>query len=574
MDAYHLLLSGVRLIGWVLVHFLWQAALVALAYLIVRALLPRGEWRYRLGLGALVVLAACPVFTGWWLLDRSVTTNQAAIDTAKLTVPMSSATAGAGWTWQSGLDALLPWLVLAWSLGVLLLSLRAWQQWRRLNAMICKAERAPLWQARLNLIARRFGLRRRVAVLRSKLVISPILVGWIRPVILLPMAVACDFPVTQVEFILAHELAHLKRLDPVLNLFQVVLETLHFYHPAVLWISRDVRNEREICCDQLALSITGGSRHEFAATLAELGELRERPESLLLAANGGVLLDRVQYIVLPEHRVRKRTPTRLVALMLGTALIALTLRLEWSQVRQQETLTEVSLLLPSTIAPLQIAMRSPLTEALHITVAAFMPRVLPLRTLPVVRDRNVPAAHALAPPMPLAVIAPSRPVALITAPAVAPEVAPRAPSSPLPWVDAKTAPISMLATSMTPIRIRHPIYPQTALARGVEGQVEIEFGLAGDGSLRDLRVVRSVPAGIFDQAALRAMRAWKYPIPSAAAMQKQYRQTLKFVLNGADAGARAPSRTRGAGEEIQARADCQVRTGTHICRWPDDDAGS
>src|SRR6185437_6680505 len=117
------------------------------------------------------------------------------------------------------------------------------------------------------------------------------------------------------------------------------LETLHFYHPVVHWISRDVRNEREICCDRLALSITGGSRQEFAATLAQLGELREHPGALILAANGGVLFDRVQYMVLPEAPgTRKRAPARMVALLLGTALMAISLRLEWNHTRQQEAL--------------------------------------------------------------------------------------------------------------------------------------------------------------------------------------------------------------------------------------------
>src|SRR6185437_4923605 len=153
------------------------------------------------------------------------------------------------------------------------------------------------------------------------------------------------------------------------------LETLHFYHPVVHWISRDVRNEREICCDRLALSITGGSRQEFAATLAQLGELREHPGALILAANGGVLFDRVQYMVLPEAPgTRKRAPARMVALLLGTA-------------------------------PLAIAAKGRLVPALDVTAAAFLTHFAPLRASLATAGRDDSGARAIEASQPLAPIA-------------------------------------------------------------------------------------------------------------------------------------------------------------------------
>lgn len=573
MDVLSLMLDGVRIIGWVLLHFLWQASLIGVVYAGIRSLLPRGEWRYRFGMAALIVLAGCPLLTGWWLLDTSTTTGHGALDVATVTVrAFTAAAAGREWSWAAGLNAMLPWLVLAWFAGVLLLSLRAWQQWRGLKILVRLAEQVPPWQARLNHMAGRFGLRRRISVLRSRLVITPVLVGWLRPVILLPLAVACEFPVTQVELILAHELAHLKRWDPVANLFQVVLETLHFYHPVVHWISRDVRNEREICCDRLALSITGGSRQEFAATLAQLGELREHPGALILAANGGVLLDRVQYMVLPGVQgVRKRTPARLVAVLLGTALIAITLRLEWNHGRQQEALAGLSSAVPSVIAPLAIAMKGPLLPALDATAATFLPHFAPPRASPLIPgpgDATARVIEAPLPPAPIATIPlkmlPLQPVVLPKAIAGMLQVAPMAGAGPKPAV--------VSAPALAPIRVRQPVYPQKALMHGVEGQVVIEFGLAGDGSLRDVRVVQSEPAGVFDQAAIRAMQGWKYPAPTAVGMQRRYRQTMMFVLNAALASNRTSPGAR-SGEEIRARTDCRIPTGTHICRWPDDGAG-
>lgn len=574
METSLFLLDSVRIIGWVLLHFLWQAVLVGLVYAAIRSLLPRGEWRYRFGMSALLVLAICPLLTAWRLIAMTPAVGEIAGSALVTSSPVSAITGVAGLDWQALLDRMIPWFVLMWSAGVVLLSLRAWQQWRRLKLLVQMAEQVPAWQARLDVMARRFGLRRRVAVLRSKLVLTPVLVGWIRPVILLPLAVACEFPLSQVELILSHELAHLKRWDPVANLFQVVLETLHFYHPVVHWISREVRNEREICSDQLALATTGGSRHEFAATLARLGELRENPSALLLAATGGVLLDRVQHMVLHHAHVRRRQSSRLVPVVLGTLLIAFALRLEWNHQHALDTSSDISAALPSLVVPM--VLKIPLMPAMDLTVNAFLPRLAPLRPAPVIvsePESEVRPIKALLAPAPLA-ITPVK--AIPMQPVVLPQpVADRSsvPAAPAPTPVQQSAPQVLSAAGLTPTRIRQPIYPQRALMRGEEGSVVIEFGLTGDGSLQDMRVVQSEPAGIFDQAAMRAMSGWRYPAPPSTNGQRRYRQTMMFVLHAALSGGHGASGSQDAGGgPMRARAECQVPTGTHICRWPGDGA--
>ncbi|MBB6186523.1 TonB family protein [Rhodanobacter sp. MP7CTX1] len=559
MDALPLILASAHLIGWTLVHFVWQGVLLGLVYAAVRAVLPRGEARYRFGMAMLIALALCPLLTVWRMLEAPSSVLRTAGAMVSSTAIGDGAT-GSAWTWDSGLDAALPWIVLAWSLGVLVLSLRAWQQWRGLKALVKMAEQLPMWQLRVNDMAERFGLRRRVTVLCSKVIATPALVGWMRPVILLPMAVACSFPVAQVELILAHELAHLRRWDPLANLFQVALETVYFYHPVVHWISRDVRNEREICSDELAISISGGDRHEFVAALAELGELRERHGSLLLAASGGVLLDRVQHMVVPmQEATRARTPARFVAVLLGAVLVSLTLRLEWKQDQLQRNLTDSIMQLQSMIAPSWLPLAQ-LHVAWHLSDLAPSHAVL---ARPLVDTPPVVAA-----PSPLA--SPSA-----TTLAILPHPAPLLVSDLLPAHGVSLArlaePVAPLASSVPsmpmPVRMRQPVYPQNALARGIEGQVVVEFGLAIDGSLRDLRVISAQPADVFDQAAIQAMRGWKYALPTDVLTQRRYRQTLVFTLNAAKSG--TPSSTQ-AGDEVQARVGCRVATGTLICRLPGD----
>jgi TonB family protein len=561
MDALPLILASAHLIGWILVHFVWQGALLGLVYAAARAVLPRGEARYRFGMAVLMALALCPLLTVWRMLEAPSSVVLTAGEMLSSTAISDGAATGSTWTWDSGLDAVLPWLVLAWSIGVLLLSLRAWRQWRGLKALVRMAEQLPLWQARVNDMTERFGLRRRVTVLCSKVIATPALVGWMRPVILLPMAVACSFPMAQVELILAHELAHLRRWDPLANLFQVVLETLHFYHPVVHWISRDVRNEREICSDELALSISGGDRHEFVAALAELGELRERHGSLLLAASGGVLLDRVQHMVVPmQEATRARTPARFVAVLLGAVLVSLTLRLEWKQAQLQRSLTDSIVQLQSMIAPSWLPLAQ-LHMAWHLSDLAPPHAVVarPLVDTPPMVARLSPLASSTAT---TAAILP-RPAPLLVSDLVPAHGVLLAGVAELPGALASSVPPMPM-----PIRMRQPIYPQNALVRGIEGQVVVEFGLTADGSLRDVSVISAQPADVFDQAAIQAMRGWKYALPSDALSQRRYRQTLVFTLNAASKG--STSSSTHAGDEVQARVGCRVATGTLICRLPGD----
>lgn len=564
MDVLPVVLASVRVVGWVLLHFVWQGVLLGLLYAVARAVLPRGEARYRFGMAVLVALALCPLLTLWRLLEAVPQVIPAA---AELVAPVAAgygtAAVATTWAWDADLDALLPWLVLAWSLGVLLLSLRAWRQWRGLKTLVRLAGQIPEWQDQVAAMAERFGLRRRVTVLCSKVIAAPAVVGWMRPVILLPMAVVCNFPATQIELILAHELAHLRRWDPLANLFQVVLETLCFYHPVVHWISRDVRNEREICCDELALSVSGGSRHAFVTALADLGELRERHGSLLLAASGGVLLDRVQQMIMPEREgALLRTPARFVAVLLGAALVALTLRLEWKQNHLQRSLTGAiaelqSMWIPS-ILPLAWADVPWHPADLALTHAEALRPIEGAARVPGSTDQGVAVLPVVSTGVMLPQVASLR---------VA-DLAPVRHDEPIVVMAEPDVPAaSSRALAPTPIQIRQPVYPHAALVQGLEGQVVIEFGLSAGGGVQDPRVISAQPAGVFDQAAIDAMRAWKYALPEMAATSQRYRQTLAFTLNTGHSGKVAHQQ---ADQKIRARASCQVVTGTHICREPDE----
>jgi hypothetical protein len=186
--------------------------------------------------------------------------------------------------------------------GVVLLALwRAggWLSAQRLRVIQTEPADASVLQMAQRL-ARRLHLSRRFEILISHLLQTPMVIGWLRPVILIPAAAASGLASWQLEGILAHELAHIRRHDYLMNLLQVLAETLLFYHPAVWWISRQVRLEREQACDDVALGLCLDP-HEYAQSLAALEELR-LVYPLAMAANGsggGQLIARIRRILGP-----------------------------------------------------------------------------------------------------------------------------------------------------------------------------------------------------------------------------------------------------------------------------------
>jgi bla regulator protein BlaR1 len=563
MDSLPWVLGGTRIIGWTLLHLIWQGVLLGLIYKIAKAMVPRGEARYRLGMIMLVALAICPLITSWCLLRVTYPAIQSMPDIAAATMHDRHISVGTSWVRDSVLEAFLPWMVLIWACGVLLLVIRAWRQWKRVQMLVYFAEIVPQWELKANLMAKRFGLHRHIRVLCSKLVVTPILVGWLKPVVLLPLALVCNFPAAQIELIVAHELAHLRRWDPVANLFQVMLETLCFYHPVVHWISREVRNEREICCDATALAISGGSRHEFAKALAVLGGMREQHGALLLAASGGVLLDRVQQMVVPpaDEPAYGRLSARFVAVLVGAMLVVFTLKLEWNRAQIQtglaESIEKIRVNWAAQVLPLMQPMQTMRWKDLAPSTIVLMRPVKSEAVFdadPLVKPQRTDISKQ-------ALVVPTPSPVLLRIADLKNTIGPEARFSNAPI--AENLPMTPVA-----IHMQRPVYPQVALLRGIEGRVVVEFSVATDGSVQNMRIVSAEPEGIFDQSALHAMRGWKYAAGAGFA-QKRYRQAVAFTLRAESAkGTQAYRQDR---EQIQAETGCRVPTGTHICRWPGSD---
>jgi HEAT repeat protein/beta-lactamase regulating signal transducer with metallopeptidase domain len=336
-------------VGWVLLHFVWQGAVIALALAVLLAFTRDGQARLRYALccGALTLMLVAALATAGNVLARGVNALPAADSrTAAVTdgatarpdgdtpAPLPRDEGGPGAAIQKPIagaaaaplvlamiDRAMPWLVLGWLVGVLLLSVRLLGGWWGTRALRgVGVSPVPDWcVAQLSALAARMCISRPVAIVSSMRISVPVIVGHVKPVIVLPAAALSGLSVTQLEAILAHELAHVRRHDYLVNLAQTVIETLLFYHPAVWWVSRQVRTTREHCCDDIAVAVCR-SRQEYVHALLDLEELRTSTALLALGATDGSLLARGRRLLAPAHG----TPSsaRLAASVIALAVVA------------------------------------------------------------------------------------------------------------------------------------------------------------------------------------------------------------------------------------------------------------
>ncbi|MCA9058244.1 MAG: M48 family metalloprotease, partial [Planctomycetaceae bacterium] len=192
----------------------------------------------------------------------------------------------------------LPILVCLWLAGVLFCAIRpGWSIYlqgrlRRIGLSPIPAE----LQEALGGLIRQMQISRTVQLAQSSVATVPLVVGYLRPLILMPACVIVNLTPAQLQAVLAHELAHIRRHDWLINAWQVVVETILFFHPAVWWLSRRIRHERELCCDDIALSLVG-DKAIYARTLLTLEELKQQPNATTLAATGGELTRRIRRLL-------------------------------------------------------------------------------------------------------------------------------------------------------------------------------------------------------------------------------------------------------------------------------------
>lgn len=288
-------------LAWALVHFLWQGALVALvAATVMRWVARSARARYLTGVVSLGLMLAAPVATFAILQPAAPGSASTARETSfagrvSLSAEMATPAPAAGLE-SFALPVVLSAMVALWLGGVLVLSVRLLGGWMVARRLATTARHEVDDQVRelAARVAERLRLTRLVRIAESSTIAVPVVVGWLKPVVLLPASALSGLTPAHIEALLAHELAHVRRHDYLVNLLQTAVDTLLFYHPAVWWLSRRVRIEREHCCDDLAVSVC--DRFVYVNALTDLATKTTRAR-LALAATDGSLLGRVRRLL-------------------------------------------------------------------------------------------------------------------------------------------------------------------------------------------------------------------------------------------------------------------------------------
>jgi GWxTD domain-containing protein len=282
----------VQRLGWMLLHFLWQGTAIVTVYAVLRSFLRRAHGRYRLACIALATMVIAPPLTFFLIAGGQGRTGRA--------LWTISAVEG---------QRLLPAVVGIWLVGVLFFSIRLFGGWRFTTRLRSTAHPVPAeWQKALAEIAVRLGgALPTVRLLVSSLVDVPTVIGWLRPVILLPVEFLTGMPAEHISALLAHEMAHICRRDYLVSVLQSIAEAVLFYHPAVWWISQQIRAERELCCDDLAIA-SGAEVLTYARALATLESRQPSRLKPALAASDGSLVNRIRRLIEPEQHLENNLP--------------------------------------------------------------------------------------------------------------------------------------------------------------------------------------------------------------------------------------------------------------------------
>jgi beta-lactamase regulating signal transducer with metallopeptidase domain len=313
MNAFNFLSNPVAdALGWTLLHAIWQGFVLVLPVAVVLHLLRNqsSELRYRISVLTLLMQVIISAGTFFWHYQPAVTNQPlpqtTAVQYATL-IRWQTATQVLPWHQQMGqfLENHLSQFVLIYLIGVALFGVRlagGWLYLQRLTQTAIQPTTGLLTQL-TDQIQSAMAIRTLVRVRESARVAVPMVVGVLKPVLLIPISLAIHLTPREIEVVLAHELAHIKRHDYAVNLLQSVVEVLYFFHPALWWLSARVREEREHCCDDLAVQVCGGDGRILAQALARVEELRflqldQAPKlAMAFAAKRQHLLNRVRRVL-------------------------------------------------------------------------------------------------------------------------------------------------------------------------------------------------------------------------------------------------------------------------------------
>ena len=291
-------------VGWAVVHSLWQSALLAIILAIAFGFIHkrRAVLRHNLAYGTLVLCLLGFVSTFIWYFMQGlgsveITGTVAAPETQTLSI------AGTSLNLTEIMEKYLPVVFNVWLVGFILVAAKMMGGWAYMDNLRrkLKGKLDEPYQLMMRKLQDEMKIQKHILLAFSDRVNSPMVAGYFKPVILIPFGLVNNLTDKEVEAILAHELAHIKRNDFILNLIQTFIETILYFNPAVWWISSTVKNTREHCCDDQAIARCG-SQLTYANALVKAEEWKqsrrsERIFALSLLGQKENLLNRIKRIL-------------------------------------------------------------------------------------------------------------------------------------------------------------------------------------------------------------------------------------------------------------------------------------
>lgn len=548
----------VRAIGWTLIHSLWIGTLAAAAYALLTARLrnQRPQSAYALGLLCIFALIVGLALSFAYEFDAARTgADDRAIAVAFAALPVEHQAAGSlslasapPSSLSSWIEPLLPALVLLWGVAVLTIGSGLLRTHMALRRLVAAGSSLPQLAAPVVELAHAFGVARPIAVVSSAIARVPFVIGHFAPVIVLPLTIAAGMPWPQLRLILAHEIAHLRRADYLVNWLQLALEVLLFFHPAVRWLSEELRSLREACCDDLVVAFAGG-RSDYTRALLSLEEFRHDAPLLAPSAVAGGLLWRVQ-------RIAGRAPSArggLQKLILPTVIMALAVSVIGGGVQLRPGSGPRDFVLP------QITWDSTVVEPAAVELA--VPRWQ--------RDQATPAPIEVRPALPRITTAPRaalpQTLALLsvepTVSAPAPLTRMALPAAPASASQSLPSPAAAGVPTAQPLVSRSPVFPARQRALKSELAVDLRYRLDASGKVVSIKASSpTANANDFIASARDALAQWRYAPEVAATLAGRDLQH-RFVFR--DSPQSAPD-------------NCSMNIGTRICvvtgRTKDPDA--
>lgn len=284
-----------------LIHFLWQGVLIALVLKVALSCLSysRAQLRYASASLAMIANLLFPIFTFIFIYSLDQSQSMAQVQHTPLLGKNLYLENIQATVWYSQWFDYLPLISASWLSIVALLAVKLLVELNNVNRLAKQGTTAvnSTLQTRFNQLVEQINVTRSVTLLLSTKADVPMAIGWIKPVVLIPFSMVSGLTPQQLDMLLLHELAHIRRHDYLVNFLQTLVEILLFFHPLVGWVSKQMRNEREYCSDDIAVKHSGDPI-AYAHTLADTASLCQKHRNhsiptMAMAASGGDLKQRV-----------------------------------------------------------------------------------------------------------------------------------------------------------------------------------------------------------------------------------------------------------------------------------------